>query len=171
MNCMNSVREKVVERFEHVLGDKRMSRCLERCVYNWTIKTSRYDGILLFWENPPFMYRYTTKALSLHFNLGNPKNPGLLQRVVNGDMGLKALVNARPPELFPEMWDAVYERVAARQLRKQIGVDIATVPDGAFSCSKCRSKKTTYYQLQTRSSDEPMTTFIQCLNCSKRWKQ
>lgn len=169
---MEPVRQRAIEKFDTVLGNKRvMAQNLERCVYNWAIRTSRFDGIQLFWENPAFMFRYTTKVLSLHFNLGNPKNPNLLERVTNGTMKLKGLVKARPPALFPEMWDAVYERVAARQLRKQLGVDVATIPDGAFTCAKCRSKKTTYYQLQLRSSDEPMTTFIQCLCCLKRWKQ
>eukprot|EP00439_Symbiodinium_sp_Y106_P042252 s4841_g5.t1 len=30
--------------------------------------------------------------------------------------------------------------------------------------------KTTYFQMQTRSSDEPMTTFVTCLTCGNRWK-
>ena len=34
-----------------------------------------------------------------------------------------------------------------------------------------RKKKCTYYQLQTRSADEPMTTFITCLNCNNKWKE
>ena len=41
---------------------------------------------------------------------------------------------------------------------------------GFFTCNKCKSNKTTYYQLQTRSADEPMTTYVSCLNCGKRWK-
>lgn len=35
-----------------------------------------------------------------------------------------------------------------------------------FQCSKCKEKKTTYYQLQTRSADEPMTTFVTCVVCA-----
>ena len=42
--------------------------------------------------------------------------------------------------------------------------------EGLFKCGKCKSTKTTYYQMQTRSADEPMTTFVTCLNCTKRWK-
>nr|PVC54064.1 transcription elongation factor [Theileria orientalis] len=41
---------------------------------------------------------------------------------------------------------------------------------GQFKCGKCNSRQTTYYQLQTRSSDEPMTTFVTCLNCKNRWR-
>ena len=62
---------------------------------------------------------------------------------------------------------------------------------GLFKCGKCKSVKTTYYQMQTRSADEPMvstpaawfllltllltalssqTTYVTCTNCSHRWK-
>ena len=39
-----------------------------------------------------------------------------------------------------------------------------------FKCGKCGKRKTTYTQLQTRSADEPMTTFVLCLDCGNRWK-
>lgn len=39
-----------------------------------------------------------------------------------------------------------------------------------FKCGKCKKRRTTYYQMQTRSADEPMTTFVRCLECSHRWK-
>ena len=37
-----------------------------------------------------------------------------------------------------------------------------------FSCGKCKSKECTYTQLQTRSADEPMTTFVYCMACGNR---
>ena len=39
-----------------------------------------------------------------------------------------------------------------------------------FNCRKCHSNQCTYYQMQTRSADEPMTTFVTCINCGNRWK-
>jgi transcription elongation factor S-II len=39
-----------------------------------------------------------------------------------------------------------------------------------FKCGKCGKRETTFFQMQTRSADEPMTTFITCLNCNNRWK-
>ena len=39
-----------------------------------------------------------------------------------------------------------------------------------FTCGKCKSNECTYYQMQTRSADEPMTTFVTCINCGNRWK-
>ena len=40
-----------------------------------------------------------------------------------------------------------------------------------FKCGKCKKRECTYYELQTRSADEPMTLFITCLNCGKRWRE
>ena len=39
-----------------------------------------------------------------------------------------------------------------------------------FKCRKCHSKKCTYMQVQTRTADEPMTTFVTCIDCGNRWK-
>ncbi|EFA81501.1 hypothetical protein PPL_05490 [Heterostelium album PN500] len=38
-----------------------------------------------------------------------------------------------------------------------------------FQCGKCKQRKCTYFQLQTRSADEPLTTFVTCVNCNNRW--
>lgn len=168
---MERVREKVIEKFAGIFDDDAKVYQLERCIYNWCIHSCRKDDIPRYWQNPAFRFRYTTKALSLHFNLTNPKNPELLRRVASGEMGLKKLVRASPSELFPDLWEPIFERVATKQLRKQLTIDVEGAPDGAFTCGSCKSKKTHFYQMQTRSADEPMTLFIQCLNCQRRWKQ
>jgi transcription elongation factor S-II len=41
---------------------------------------------------------------------------------------------------------------------------------GMFTCMRCKTKRTTFYLLQTRSADEPMTAFITCLSCGNKWK-
>ena len=52
----------------------------------------------------------------------------------------------------------------------EIDISQDDVCEGIFQCRKCGSKKTTYYSLQTRSADEPMTNFITCVACKNRWK-
>ena len=39
-----------------------------------------------------------------------------------------------------------------------------------LQCGKCKKKNCTYNQIQTRSADEPMTTFVLCNECGNRWK-
>ena len=57
-----------------------------------------------------------------------------------------------------------------KQLRKEYMNNEKKNQDGFFKCGRCKSMKTTYYQMQTRSADEPMTVFVSCLNCERNWK-
>mmetsp|Transcript_14275 Transcript_14275/g.45749 ORF Transcript_14275/g.45749 Transcript_14275/m.45749 type:complete len:173 (-) Transcript_14275:432-950(-) len=54
------------------------------------------------------------------------------------------------------------------EIMKAVGINIE---GGMFKCGRCGSSKTTHYQKQTRSADEPMTVFIQCTKCPNRWRQ
>ncbi len=42
------------------------------------------------------------------------------------------------------------------------------VEEGVLEC-KCGSKKVYSFSKQTRSADEPMTTYAQCVNCNSTW--
>ena len=50
------------------------------------------------------------------------------------------------------------------------GQNLKKATTDQFQCGKCKQRKTIYYQMQTRSADEPMTTFVSCVNCGNRWK-
>ena len=68
-------------------------------------------------------------------------------------------------ELNPEIWESLKEKSLKQSIIKQEVTD-----DGMFKCNKCKSMKTVYYQMQTRSADEPMTTYVTCTNCGSKWK-
>lgn len=49
-------------------------------------------------------------------------------------------------------------------------VAVAAAETEMFTCSRCKQNKCTYSQMQTRSCDEPMTTFVHCTVCGHRWR-
>lgn len=71
-------------------------------------------------------------------------------------------------DLRPELWKAIIDKQSkTNEMLFETRQEVAT---DDFTCPKCHQKKCTYYQLQTRAADEPMTTFVTCINCGKRWK-
>jgi DNA-directed RNA polymerase subunit M/transcription elongation factor TFIIS len=84
-----------------------------------------------------------------------------------------AVIVETPPNcLWPEGPLAKEMVINRERSTKKEGKTIMHDPDykGMFKCGKCKGWKTTYYEMQTRSADEPMTVFITCHNCNSTWK-
>lgn len=78
------------------------------------------------------------------------------------------IASKTPQELRPDLWKSIIDKQEkTNEILFETRQEVAT---DDFTCPKCHQKKCTYYQLQTRSADEPMTTFVSCVNCGKRWK-
>ena len=70
-------------------------------------------------------------------------------------------------EMDPKRWEKLINEKAKRDEKKY---ERTQKISSEFTCRKCKSKDCSYYQMQTRSADEPMTTFVTCENCGNRWK-
>ena len=113
---------------------------------------------------------YKSKLRSLFQNLKNKSNPELRARVLSGEISADRFVVMTHEELKSA------ERRAEEQKLQEANMKDAMVPKAersistSFVCSKCGQKKVSYSQAQTRSADEPMTTFCECQVCGNRWK-
>ena len=119
------------------------------------------------WTCLYFRNRYINKASNLIFNLKDTRNPRFIQAIVDKSVPLREIANLKADEIFPELWEPIKKRLWEKQV---ILGQPQNINDGIAQCGKCKSYKTTYYSLQTRSADEPMTNFFTCHNCGKRWK-
>ncbi|KAK4808807.1 hypothetical protein QYF61_001315 [Mycteria americana] len=114
--------------------------------------------------------KYRNRVRSRISNLKDPKNPSLRRNVLCGAIlpGLIARMTAEEmaSDELKELRNAMtQEAIREHQMAKTGG----TVTD-LFQCGKCKKKNCTYNQVQTRSADEPMTTFVLCNECGNRWK-
>lgn len=48
------------------------------------------------------------------------------------------------------------EKLQQQNLHNAKGAEAQEAETDAFQCGKCKQRKTRYYQMQTRSADEPM---------------
>ena len=142
---------------------------IEKSIYNTTIKQARERAIERSWTSPEFKWLYKTNYTKVYSNLRLNKNADfVLGKIKYGLWEPEKIISMTPQELYPDIWEELILKNIKKmeQLSKQNNVQGTDM----FRCGKCKKNNCTYYQMQTRSADEPMTTFITCLNCSNRWK-
>lgn len=157
---LSSTRKFVVSKYEG-LCTKEKSENIEKCIYNHSIQTAKKTGIPRKWENIKFRKLYLQKYRSILYNI--QRNRNILK------FGSKKLVEMSPQELAPEVWETSIASVE----RKRRGMVILVEDEeheGLYKCPRCKSKNTSFYSLQTRGADEPMTNFVTCKKCEYHWK-
>ncbi|KAK4514553.1 uncharacterized protein ATC70_002151 [Mucor velutinosus] len=113
---------------------------------------------------------YKNKVRSLALNLKNKSNPGLRESVVSGELAVEKLCKMSVDAMASEEAQARDRKLAEEALFKARGAESAQAETDMFKCGKCGGRKCTYFQMQTRSADEPMTTFVTCVGCGNHWK-
>jgi transcription elongation factor S-II len=149
--------------------EKRTSLAIniEKSVYNFAIRESKLKKVLCKWESPLFVQIYLSRLRSILWNLET--NHELLQMIHTDEINPEMLSKMTHQEFQPEQWKEMIERKTMRDASKFS--DNMQASTDMFTCRKCKSKRCTYYEMQTRSADEPATVFITCLNCGKNWRQ
>jgi transcription elongation factor S-II len=113
---------------------------------------------------------YRTKMRSLYMNLKDKSNPMLRKRMVGGEISPQRLYKMSPQEMASEELKVEIQKLEKQNLFLAQGATEKRATTDRFTCGKCKQKKVSYYQMQTRSADEPLTTFCTCENCGNRWK-
>ena len=92
-----------------------------------------------------------------------------MKRIFDNEINPVDLAKMSSYDTYPEIWTELLDKKTKRdKMKYEIKQEAMTE---MFKCRKCSSRKCSYYELQTRSADEPMTQFINCLDCGNRWKQ
>ena len=84
-----------------------------------------------------------TKYQSVLFNLNDPKNPDLRRKVLLGEIKPESLVTMSAEEMASHKRQSENIQIQLKRLKRCV---------------------------QTQSADEPMTTYVTCVKCNKRWK-
>ncbi|NWV67238.1 TCEA3 protein, partial [Malurus elegans] len=114
--------------------------------------------------------KYRNRVRSRISNLKDPKNPSLRRNVLCGAIEPSLIARMTAEEMASDELKKLRNAMTQEAIREhQMAKTGGTVTD-LFQCGKCKKKNCTYNQVQTRSADEPMTTFVLCNECGNRWK-
>lgn len=184
------LRDYTRTQFEKHLMSGVLARNCERSVLNWSLK--KFPKHQASWDNSRFKFVYKNKVHCLLAEL--KRSPAKIKVglsvqddkvVVKLDVMTELVYKLKSKELetaklaiyTPDiLWpDGPYSKAIFSARKKDLEMEARKAKEdegyaGILMCGKCRSNKgTSYYQMQTRSADEPMTTFASC-KCGHRWK-
>jgi len=146
-------------------------KALERALLEHVATSAKKHYIPRNWKAVPFQELYKTQLRSLLWNI-HPrslvKNPRLLERCLAGEFPLAHIPSMSAYDMFPERWQELADKQLIREQKILEGNKSQATDE--YKCNRCHKRQCTYYEMQTRSADEPTTIFITCLNCGKRWK-
>ena len=151
--------------------DEANIKALERALLEHVATSAKKHYIPRNWKAVPFQELYKTQLRSLLWNI-HPrslvKNPRLLERCLAGEFPLAHIPSMSAYDMFPERWQELADKQLIREQKILEGNKSQATDE--YKCNRCHKRQCTYYEMQTRSADEPTTIFITCLNCGKRWK-
>ena len=158
-------REHISDKLFEIINNRNIVSNLEKGLYNYSLDAATKKKIVKKWENQYFVQIYLDRVKSIFINLTNET---LLNKIVEKKIKAHELAFMTHQEMNEERWKALIELQQIKEENKYTPKIEASTDN--FTCFKCKSKECTHYQLQTRSADEPMTTFVTCIRCSNRWK-
>jgi len=119
---------------------------------------------------------YKARYRSLVFNLKDPKNPHFIKAIICGQIHTDELAVMEVREMANEEMkkqrqeQAEHAKMALMDDRTYKNYAGKKTEDGILKCPRCKSMKTEYIEVQTRSADEPTTKKCTCNSCDYRWK-
>jgi len=148
----------------HHLSVIDIATAIDVALYTWAQQQQQNESMYM---HLPLVEVYKRRLYTVCCFLSLPVSRAVQDVLLSSTPG--QIVTSTHHEMCPEKWQTMIEAKSIRDNNQN--ADEGEANTTSFTCRTCNKNRCSYYQLQTRSSDEPMTTFITCLDCGKRWRQ
>jgi transcription elongation factor S-II len=147
-------RQNNIKKLSTIISEK-IAKTIETSIYNFAKEYSETN-------ETPFLIDsiYSDKFTEIYNLLINKKSIFLIEALKENKIDPSKIAIMRPDELNPNKYEKILKKKEIEEFKKS---NQATSSN--YKCPKCKEKKVTVTQKQTRAADEPATTFIECKSC------
>ena len=158
MNLDKQIREKTKTNLNKTLSSQYSSK-IEESIFKFSVDYASVN------ETPYLLEQiYDTKVDDLMKLINDTENDYLLKAIKNDKINLEKIAFMKSEELNPEKYDKIIKKKSIEQDK----IDNQATSN-VYECKKCKNRKCSVTQRQTRAADEPATTFVKCMECGYEW--
>jgi len=158
MDVDKQLRTKTKETFTKLLNTNYSNK-IEESIFNFSVDYATVN------ETPYLIEQiYETKVDDIIKLLHNKGNDYFLKAIKEEQINLDQIAFMKPDELNPEKYDKIIKKKSVEQDK----IDNQATSN-VYECKKCKNRKCSVTQRQTRAADEPATTFVKCKECGYEW--
>lgn len=171
-------RKELIEKINNILIENEfgtneemlsMSVNLEKSIYNKTINDAASKGIHAIWSNTDFLQLRHSLAINILLNLDPKSSIGssfLVNELKNNKISCSDLCNMPATQLAPQISQPDRDKIKLQTAQK-LKVNTTDI----FECRKCKNRRCTYIERQTRGADELSGFDVECSICGNKWRE
>jgi DNA-directed RNA polymerase subunit M/transcription elongation factor TFIIS len=138
---------------------------IELSIFEYALNYCTNKKYFINYIRPIYQDKINEILVNLDENKIGINNKTFKKNILLGIIEPNTVAFLSPAQIHPDKWsDLIKKKEYIEQREKNI------VYSDAYKCFKCGESKCKITQAQTRSADEPMTTFVVCVVCHNTFK-
>lgn len=161
--CLDRSQKQII--LSNILNNINIAIKIESSIFEYTLiycLNNKYDKNYI---KPVYEDKFNFIISNMDENKSCIKNKTFKKNILNGTINPSYVAFLSPSQIHPQNWDKILKKKEYIEQREN-----NIIYSDAYKCYKCGESKCKITQIQTRSADEPMTTFVVCIVCHNTFK-
>lgn len=161
--CINRAETQTI--LSNILLDIDISLKIELSIFEYALIYCSNNKYEPNYVKPIYQDKLNEIISNLDENKKGVMNKTFKNNILSGKIDSSNVAFLSPAQIHPEKWAHIIKKKEYMEQREK-----NIVYSDAYKCFKCGESKCKITQAQTRSADEPMTTFVVCVVCHNTFK-
>ena len=158
-------REEYIMKINNILLDIKKSMKIELGIFEFALVYTINNNLDIDYMQSIYEHKFN----DIITNINGDKyvnNNTLKNKILNNEIDTQQIAFLSPHQLNPEKW---FKLIESKRIREYNENNVETTD--TYLCNKCGNRRCKVSIMQTRSADEPSTTFVVCLVCYNTFKK